>query len=62
MDDLRVPPGPGNPRGLTVPAGELFEQFSHASGPGVRASGSHVRGGNSFVHFCGIMEQTHQAL
>lgn len=34
MDDLRVPPGPGNPRGLTVPSGELVEQFSHASGPG----------------------------
>ncbi|WMY77858.1 alternative ribosome rescue aminoacyl-tRNA hydrolase ArfB [Citricoccus sp. I39-566] len=34
MDDLRVPPGPGLPRGLTVPAGELVEQFSHASGPG----------------------------
>ena len=34
MDDLRVPPGPGAPRGLKVPAGELIEQFSHASGPG----------------------------
>lgn len=29
-----MPPGPGLPRGLTVPAGELVEQFSHASGPG----------------------------
>ncbi|GAA1671589.1 aminoacyl-tRNA hydrolase [Citricoccus zhacaiensis] len=29
-----MPPGPGAPRGLTVPAGELLEQFSHASGPG----------------------------
>jgi ribosome-associated protein len=29
-----VPPGPGAPRGLRVPAGELVEQFSHASGPG----------------------------
>lgn len=27
-------PGPGAPRGLVVPAGELVEQFSHASGPG----------------------------
>lgn len=27
-------PGPGLPRGLTIPAGELLEQFSHASGPG----------------------------
>ena len=34
MDDLHVPPGPGAPRGLRVPAGELVEQFSHASGPG----------------------------
>lgn len=29
-----MPPGPGVPRGLTVPARELTEQFSHASGPG----------------------------
>lgn len=29
-----MPPGPGAPGGLTVPAGELVEQFSHASGPG----------------------------
>ncbi len=34
MHDVRVAPGPGVPRGLTVPAGELVEQFSHASGPG----------------------------
>lgn len=34
MDDLHVPPGPGAPHGLVVPAGELTEQFSHASGPG----------------------------
>lgn len=34
MDDLRIPPGPGAPRGLVVPAGELVERFSHASGPG----------------------------
>jgi ribosome-associated protein len=34
VDDLHVPPGPGAPRGLRVPAGELVEQFSHASGPG----------------------------
>lgn len=34
MDSLYVPPGPGAPRGLTIPAGELREQFSHASGPG----------------------------
>lgn len=34
VDDLHVPPGPGAPRGIRVPAGELVEQFSHASGPG----------------------------
>lgn len=27
-------PGPGAPRGLRIPAAELVEQFSHASGPG----------------------------
>ena len=34
MDDLRIPAGPGYPHGLVVPAGELVERFSHASGPG----------------------------
>lgn len=34
MDDLEVPPGPGAPRGLTLPATELLEQFSRSSGPG----------------------------
>ena len=34
MNDLHIPPGPGCPRGLVVPAGELIERFSHASGPG----------------------------
>ena len=34
MDNLRIPAGPGCPRGLVVPAGELIERFSHASGPG----------------------------
>lgn len=34
VDDLLVPPGPGAPRGLWVPAGELVEQFSRSSGPG----------------------------
>ena len=29
-----MPAGPGCPRGLVVPAGELVERFSHASGPG----------------------------
>lgn len=32
--DLRVPPGPGLPQGMVVPAGELLERFSRASGPG----------------------------
>lgn len=34
MEDLHVLPGPGAPRGLRVPATELVEQFSRASGPG----------------------------
>lgn len=34
MDDLHVSPGPGAPQGLTIPAAELVEQFSRASGPG----------------------------
>jgi ribosome-associated protein len=34
VDDLHVPSGPGAPHGLIVPAAELAEQFSHASGPG----------------------------
>lgn len=34
MDDLHVPPGPGAPHGLRIPAADLVEQFSHASGPG----------------------------
>ena len=34
VDSLHVLPGPGAPQGFTVPAGELLEQFSHASGPG----------------------------
>ena len=32
--DLRVPPGPGVPDGLVVPAGLLVERFSRSSGPG----------------------------
>lgn len=34
MDDLHVSPCPGAPSGLTIPAEELNEQFSRASGPG----------------------------
>ncbi len=29
-----MPPGPGAPRGLTIAASELIEQFSRSSGPG----------------------------
>lgn len=32
--DLLVPPGPGLPRGLTIPVDELHERFSRSSGPG----------------------------
>jgi ribosome-associated protein len=32
--DLVVPPGPGAPRGLTVPADVLVERFSRSTGPG----------------------------
>lgn len=32
--DLRLPPARGLPRGVTIPAAELVERFSRASGPG----------------------------
>ncbi len=32
--DLVVPPGPGLPSGLVVPAEELVERFSRSAGPG----------------------------
>ena len=32
--DLVVPPGPGLPDGLVVPAAELVERFSRSPGPG----------------------------
>lgn len=34
MQDLRVPAGPGIPRGLIIPAAELHEHFTRSSGPG----------------------------
>ncbi len=34
MRDLVIDPGPGNPHGLVIPAGELTERFARASGPG----------------------------
>lgn len=46
MDDLRVAPGPGLPRGLVIPGDLLQERFSHASGPGgqgVNTSDSRVQ-------------------
>jgi ribosome-associated protein len=33
-DDLRVPPGPGAPDGVVIPARELLERFSRSPGPG----------------------------
>ncbi|MGH3362320.1 MAG: alternative ribosome rescue aminoacyl-tRNA hydrolase ArfB [Nocardioides sp.] len=33
-EDLAVPPGPGLPAGLVIPAAELVERFSRSSGPG----------------------------
>lgn len=45
MDGLRVTPGPGAPRGLSVPEGELVERFSRSSGPG----GQHVNTADSRV-------------
>ena len=32
--ELRVPPGPGLPGGLTIPASDLVEWFSKSPGPG----------------------------
>lgn len=34
MADLRVPPGPGVPQGLLIPASELTERFARSGGPG----------------------------
>jgi len=34
VNELRIPPGPGAPEGLVIPATELVERYSHASGPG----------------------------
>ena len=33
-EDLAVPPGPGIPQGVTIPASELVERFSRSPGPG----------------------------
>lgn len=34
MRDLSVPPGPGLPGGLLIPATDLVERFSRSAGPG----------------------------
>jgi len=34
VSDLRIEPAPGLPAGLVIPARELVERYSHASGPG----------------------------
>jgi ribosome-associated protein len=34
LTDLVVPAGPGLPRGLVIPEGELVERFTRAGGPG----------------------------
>lgn len=34
MEDLRIRPGPGIPRGLVIASAELKEQFVRSSGPG----------------------------
>jgi ribosome-associated protein len=34
VNELRIPPAPGAPAGVVIPAGELVERYSHASGPG----------------------------
>lgn len=34
MEDVFVEAGPGAPHGIVIPAAELIERFSHASGPG----------------------------
>lgn len=31
---MRIPPGPGAPAGLVIPAAELVERYSRSSGPG----------------------------
>lgn len=34
VSELRIAPTPGMPEGLVIPARELVERYSHASGPG----------------------------
>jgi ribosome-associated protein len=64
--DLVVPPGPGVPQGLTVPAAELVERFSRSSGPGgqgVNTADSRVELELDVVGFEGFTEsQRHRVL
>ena len=34
MQPLNIPPGPGIPKGLVIPAAELTERFARSGGPG----------------------------
>lgn len=46
MFEVRIASGPGLPAGLVIPASELVERYSHASGPGgqgVNTSDSRVQ-------------------
>ena len=57
--DLVVPPGPGVPHGLTVPATDLVERFSRSSGPGgqgVNTADSRVELELDLVDFPGFDE------
>lgn len=66
--DLVVPPGPGLPQGMTIPAGELTERFSRSSGPGgqgVNTTDSRVElvfRPEASVAFAGLSEARRQRL
>jgi ribosome-associated protein len=63
--DLTVPPGPGVPHGLTIPAGELVERFSRSSGPGgqgVNTADSRVELELDVVAFEGFSDTQRQRL
>ena len=63
--DLVVPPGPGVPRGLVVPAADLVERFSRSSGPGgqgVNTSDSRVELELDVTALTGLDERRRQRL
>lgn len=65
MNDLHVPPGPGLPHGLHVPADVLAERFSHASGPGgqgVNTADSRVQLGLDIAAIPGLSDAQRQRL